>query len=35
MWMKRAWALAAGWGDAALHRNRVKQAILKGTQPDA
>jgi len=31
MWMKRAWALAAAWGDAAWHRNRVKQALLKGT----
>ena len=31
MWMKRAWALAAAWGDAAWHRNRVKNAILKGT----
>jgi alkylation response protein AidB-like acyl-CoA dehydrogenase len=32
MWMKRAWALAAAWGDAAWHRNRVKDAILKGTR---
>src|SRR5438270_5376194 len=31
MWMKRAWALAAAWGDAAWHRARVKDAILKGT----
>ena len=31
MWMKRAWALAAAWGDPAWHRNRVKNAILKGT----
>src|SRR5947209_16310219 len=31
MWMKRAWALAAAWGDAAWHRARVKAAILKGT----
>jgi alkylation response protein AidB-like acyl-CoA dehydrogenase len=31
MWMKRAWALAAAWGDAAWHRNRVKDAILKGS----
>ena len=30
MWMKRAWALAAAWGDAAWHRARVKDAILKG-----
>jgi len=27
MWMKRAWALAAAWGDAAWHRNRVKDAL--------
>jgi alkylation response protein AidB-like acyl-CoA dehydrogenase len=32
MWMKRAWALAAAWGDAGWHRNRVKHAILKGTR---
>ena len=31
MWMKRAWALAAAWGDAAWHRNRVKDLLLKGT----
>jgi alkylation response protein AidB-like acyl-CoA dehydrogenase len=31
MWMKRAWALAAAWGDAAWHRNRVKHTLLKGT----
>lgn len=30
MWMKRAWALAAAWGDAAWHRNRVKRHLLKG-----
>jgi alkylation response protein AidB-like acyl-CoA dehydrogenase len=35
MWMKRAWALAAAWGDATWHRNRVKDALLKGTQADA
>jgi alkylation response protein AidB-like acyl-CoA dehydrogenase len=35
MWMKRAWALAAAWGDAAWHRNRVKNALLKGTTTDA
>jgi alkylation response protein AidB-like acyl-CoA dehydrogenase len=28
MWMKRAWALAAAWGDAAWHRQRVASAIL-------
>jgi len=32
MWMKRAWALAAAWGDAAWHRDRVKRHLLKGTQ---
>jgi len=30
MWMKRAWALAAGWGDAASHRARIKNAVLEG-----
>lgn len=41
MWMKRAWALAAAWGDAAWHRNRVKAAllnrtaVLKGTEANA
>jgi alkylation response protein AidB-like acyl-CoA dehydrogenase len=28
LWMKRAWALAAAWGDAAWHRARVAAAIL-------
>ncbi|MCJ7439693.1 MAG: acyl-CoA/acyl-ACP dehydrogenase [Acidimicrobiia bacterium] len=28
LFMKRAWALAAAWGDAALHRDRVGRAIL-------
>lgn len=28
LWMKRAWALAAAWGDAAFHRARVGAAIL-------
>lgn len=27
MWMKRSWALAAAWGDAAWHRDRVKEAL--------
>ena len=31
MWMKRAWALAACWGDAAWHRARITDAVLKGT----
>jgi alkylation response protein AidB-like acyl-CoA dehydrogenase len=30
LWMKRAWALAAAWGDAARHRARVASAILDG-----
>jgi len=28
MWMKRAWALAAAWGDAAWHRERVAKVLL-------
>jgi len=28
LWMKRAWALAAAWGDAAFHRARVGAAVL-------
>jgi alkylation response protein AidB-like acyl-CoA dehydrogenase len=28
LWMKRVWALAATWGDAAWHRDRVARAIL-------
>jgi len=28
LFMKRAWALAAGWGGAAWHRDRVGRAIL-------
>ena len=28
LWMKRAWALADAWGDAASHRRRVGRAIL-------
>lgn len=28
LWMKRSWALAAAWGDAAWHRARVGRAIL-------
>src|SRR5438874_1293293 len=31
MWMKRVWALAAAWGDAAWHRHRVKNTVLKGS----
>ena len=26
--MKRAWALAAAWGDARLHRARVLEELL-------
>ena len=29
LWMKRAWALAADWGDAAHHREEVGRAILE------
>jgi alkylation response protein AidB-like acyl-CoA dehydrogenase len=35
MWMKRAWALAAAWGDATWHRDRVKHHLLKGRTTDA
>jgi hypothetical protein len=28
LWMKRAWALAAAWGDAATHRARVLELLL-------
>ncbi len=28
LWMKRAWALAGQWGDAAWHRRRVAASIL-------
>ncbi|RVT93252.1 acyl-CoA dehydrogenase family protein [Sphingomonas crocodyli] len=31
-WMKRAWALAGGWGDRAFHLDRVEKAIT-GTMP--
>jgi alkylation response protein AidB-like acyl-CoA dehydrogenase len=30
LWMKRAWALAAAWGDAAWHRARVAAHVLDG-----
>jgi Acyl-CoA dehydrogenase, C-terminal domain len=30
LWMKRAWALARSWGDAAWHRSRVAAALLDG-----
>jgi alkylation response protein AidB-like acyl-CoA dehydrogenase len=28
LWMKRAWALAAAWGDAASHRGRVLDSLV-------
>ena len=28
LWMKRAWALAAAWGDAASHRSRVAATLF-------
>jgi hypothetical protein len=28
LWMKRTWALAAAWGDAAFHRARVADFTL-------
>ena len=28
LWMKRVWALAADWGDAAVHRDLIGRAIL-------
>jgi len=28
LWMKRAWALAASWGDAAFHRSRVLESAV-------
>jgi alkylation response protein AidB-like acyl-CoA dehydrogenase len=34
MWMKRVWALAASWGDAAYHRERVAMSVL-GPRPVA
>jgi alkylation response protein AidB-like acyl-CoA dehydrogenase len=36
LWMKRAWALAAAWGDAGFHRARVLEILLaaeQGTEP--
>jgi alkylation response protein AidB-like acyl-CoA dehydrogenase len=33
LWMKRAWALAASWGDAAWHDARVGRAILDTDTP--
>ena len=28
LWLKRTWALAAAWGDVALHRERVARAVV-------
>jgi alkylation response protein AidB-like acyl-CoA dehydrogenase len=33
LWMKRTWALAASWGDAAWHDARVGRAILETDPP--
>jgi alkylation response protein AidB-like acyl-CoA dehydrogenase len=30
LWMKRAWSLAAAWGDSRRHRARVATVILEG-----
>jgi alkylation response protein AidB-like acyl-CoA dehydrogenase len=30
LWMKRVWALAPAWGDAAWHRARVAAAVIDG-----
>ena len=30
LWMKRVWALAASWGDASWHRERVAEAFGLG-----
>jgi len=32
LWLKRIWALAAAWGDAAWHRERVAESLL-GPRP--
>ncbi len=34
LWMKRAWALAAAWGDARWHRARVAGSILPTSEPE-
>jgi hypothetical protein len=28
LWLRRAWALAAGWGDPDWHRERVARTVL-------
>ena len=36
LWMKRAWTVAAAWGDASWHRDRIATAILDSDlQPGA
>jgi alkylation response protein AidB-like acyl-CoA dehydrogenase len=35
LWMKRAWALAADWGDGARHRAEVGRAILGAERREA
>ena len=32
LWMKRVWALAASWGDAAHHRRRLAASLLTTRQ---
>ncbi len=32
LWMKRSWALASWWGDAAHHRSRVLQSLIARTE---
>lgn len=34
MWMKRAWALGASYGDAAFHRQRVGHALFEGVSSE-
>ncbi len=34
LWMKRAWALSASWGDAAWHRERVAGVLLSAGGDD-
>jgi len=31
LWMKRAWALSASWGDATSHRARVSRGLFEGS----
>jgi alkylation response protein AidB-like acyl-CoA dehydrogenase len=34
LWLKRTWALAATWGDTALHRERVARAVVDAPDPN-